>query len=196
MAENSDLVESLRKLVNTELDTVNTALPCTVVSYKSGRVSVKPDVEKIYEDGDKNSYPVLSDLRMQWPQFAGGKAGIKGPVQAGDKCMLIICQQAIDGSGDTRRFDLIDSYVIPGCGYSDSVPGNSDMRIYFGGAYLALTSGGKLIINAPGGVEETAPTYKSSAAYEMTAATIGGIPFGTHKHKENGDGGGITDGPQ
>lgn len=196
MADNSDLIESLRQLVHTELDTVNTAIDCTVISYSSGKVSVKPKGMKLYSDGDSNAYPVVSGLRMVWPQFSGGKAGVKGPVVKGDECLLIICQQAIDGSDDTRRFDIVDSYVIPGAGYSDAIPGNDNMVMYFGGASIALTPGGKLIITAPGGVEENAPTHKSNAEHDMPKATIGGIDFGTHKHKENGDGGGITDGPQ
>lgn len=224
MADNSDVVEALRRLVSSEMDTVNTALPCTVVSYNAGRVTVKPDGEKIYSDGDANAYPILSDLRMIWPQFAGGQAGIKGPVMAGDQCFLIVCQQAIDGSDDTRRFDIIDSYVIPGAGYSDAVPGNDDMRMYHGDAFIAIDANGKITINAPGGVEETTPlhtvkgqmTVENMFTYQggMTGSggvgsvasitgtmnvtgdvVINGIKISSHKHQENGDGGGITDGP-
>ena len=222
MADNSDVVEALRRLVSSEMDTVNTALPCTVVSYSGGRVTVKPDGEKIYADGDTNGYPVLSDLRMVWPQFANGQAGLKGPVQAGDKCLLVVCQQATDGSDDTRRFDIIDSYVIPGAGYSDAVPGNDDVRMYFGDAFIAIDANGKMTINAPGGVEETTPlhTVKGSMTVEqlftyqggMTGSggetsvatitgtmqvigdvVINGIKIGTHKHP--GDSGGTTGEP-
>ncbi|POU43959.1 baseplate assembly protein [Pantoea sp. PSNIH4] len=224
MADNSDVVEALRRLVSSELDTVNTALPCIVVSYDAGKVTVKPVGEKIYADGDSNPYPVLSGLRMQWPQFANGQAGVKGPVMPGDQCMLIVCQQAIDGSDDTRRFDIIDSYVIPGCGYSDAVPGNNDMRIYYSDAFFALDENGRATLNAPGGFDVISPlsTFDGAvtvnqmltAQYGITAnggeggafayygtmnvtgdVVINGIKLGSHKHPENGDGGGVTDGP-
>ncbi|CBX44533.1 phage baseplate assembly protein V [Erwinia phage phiEt88] len=222
MADNSDLVEALRRLVSSEMDTVNTALPCTVVSYDSGRVSVKPDGEKVYADGDSNPYPVLSGLRLVWPKFANGQAGVKGPVMPGDKCLLIACQQSTDGSDDLRRFDIIDSYVIPGAGYSDAVPGNDDMRMYFGEAFIAIDAAGKLTINAPGGVEETTPlhTVKGNLTVEkmftyqggmtgsggdsvakitgtmevMGDVVINGIKIGGHHHK--GDSGGETGGPE
>ncbi|QGH63441.1 Gp138 family membrane-puncturing spike protein [Serratia proteamaculans] len=223
MADRSDFIESLRRLIGGEMDTVNTAIPCTVVSYNNGRVTVKPVGEKVYADGDSNAYPVLTDLRMQWPQFAGGQAGVKGPVQPGDECLLICCQQAIDNSGDTRKFDLIDSYVIPGCGYMDEVPGNDDMRLYYSNCFLALSADGKATLNAPGGFEVTAPmskfngevtvenmfTYQggmtgnggSGSVADITGTVnvtgdvvINGIRIGSHKHP--GDSGGTTGGPQ
>lgn len=76
---------------------------------------------------------------------------------SGDKCLLIVCQQSIDDLDDLRKFDLVDSYVIPGGDYDDSVPGNDDVRLYFGNAFIAIDANGKITINAPGGVEETTP---------------------------------------
>jgi hypothetical protein len=223
MAESNDIIESLRQLVATELDTINTAIPCKVVSYSGGRVSVKPQGEKKYSDGDKNAFPVISNLRFVWPAFAGGRAGVKGPVLAGDDCLLIACQQAIDDD-DYRRFDLVDAYVIPGGGYSDNIPGNSVMQIYFGESFISLNESGEIIINAPRRLTVNSPestfngkvTVMDSFAFMngMTGTggagavatftgqmdvtgdvVVNGISYKGHKHKENGDGGGITDAP-
>ncbi|QKJ86690.1 baseplate assembly protein [Paramixta manurensis] len=223
MADKSDFIEALTQVIGGELDQVNTAIPCTILEYNNGRVTVRPDGEKRYPDGDSNAYPILHNQRFVWPKFANGQAGIKGPVTVGDKGLLIVCQQSIDDPDDLRRFDLIDSYVIPGGDYDDSVPGNNDMRLYFGKAFLAFDEAGKLLINAPGGVEETTPlhllkgklTVQQLLTYQggMTGTggngsvatingtmqvtgdvVINGIKISTHKHA--GDSGGTTGGPQ
>lgn len=61
------------------------------------------------------------------------------------------------------------------------------------------TFNGKVDIVGAATVSETLAVQGGiSSAVSMTApaATIGGIGFGTHRHKENGSGGGVTDGPQ
>lgn len=196
MAESS-FTDAVRRIMDDHMDKVNTALECTVVAYSGGKVDVQPKGAKTYLDGDSNPYPVLHGLPMQWPQFANGKAGVKGPVTVGDDCLLIVVQHAVaaDTSGDTRRYDLVDSYVVPGAGYNDEIPGNDNMTLYFGGASLALTPQGKLIITAPGGIEEHAPTYTSNAAYKIPSANIGGIEFGTHKHSGVESGSSNSGGP-
>lgn len=222
MSDRSDFIEALTQMIGSEIDQVNTAIPCTITGYNNGRVTVRPDGEKKFPDGDSNAYPILHNLRLVWPKFANGQAGVKGPVGAGDKGLLIVCQQAIDDPDDLRKFDLVDSYVIPGGGYDDSVPGNDDMRLYFGNAFIAIDGSGKITINAPGGVEETTPlhTVKGQLTVEqmftyqggMTASggdgsvafitgtvnvigdvVINGIKIGTHKHP--GDSGGTTGEP-
>lgn len=223
MADNNDTVAALEGFIQSVVvDFVNTAMECEVVSYEGGRVTVKPINSKSYDDGDTNDYAVLHNLRVQWPQFAGGKAGVKGPIQAGDRCLLIVCQHAMDESGDNRKYSIIDSYVIPGAGYSDAVPGNDDMRLYFGDAFIAITPDGKINVNAPGGFNVVSPqstftekvnvnglfTYAAGATGSggsggvMTLtgnvvingeATINGVKVSTHKHP--GDSGGTTGTP-
>lgn len=195
MAEHSDFLGALTQLVWGELDQVNTAIPCKVISYDSGRVAVRPVGEKRYPDGDSNAFPVIHNLRVVWPEFAGGQAGIKGPMLPGDNAMMIVCQQAIDDPDDLRKFDLVDSYVIPGGGGCDAVPGNADMRMYYGQAYIAISNDGKITINAPGGVEEIAPSHNSTADHVLPSATIGGINFTRHRHPGVKSGDDTTGGP-
>lgn len=223
MADNSDDVTALENFIkSTIVDFVNTSIECEVVSYENGRVTVKPVGDKGYDDGDSNSYPTLHGLRMQWPQFDGGKSGFKGKVSPGDKCLLIVCQHAMDNSGDNRKYSLVDSYVIPGAGYSDDVPGNNDVRIYNRDAFIAITDDGKIIMNAPGGMEHTTPlaTYSNAMTVNGLFTFAGGatgsgggsggvmringqvvvsgdvvvnnIKLGTHRHPETG---GTTNGP-
>lgn len=222
MADNSDEVTALENFIkSTVVDFVNTAHECTVVAYNNGKVDVKPDNRKSYDDGDDNDYPVVYGLRMQWPQFSGGTAGVKGPVNPGDKCLMIVCQHPMDDSGDNRKYSIVDSYVIPGAGYTDAVPGNSDMRLYFGSAFVAIGEDGKITINAPAGLDVISPqsnfsenvtvnglfTYTAGAqgsggtggVMSLTGnmnvngeVTINGIKISTHRHQETG---GTTNGP-
>lgn len=222
MADNSDDVTALENFIkSTVVDFVNTSIECVVVSYSNGRVTVRPKGNKSYDDGDANEYPVLHGLKMQWPQFAGGKAGVKGPVEAGDDCLLIVCQHPMDESGDNRKYSLVDSYVIPGAGYDDSVGGNDDMRLYFGDAFVSVTKDKKVRINAPGGFDVVSPqstfsekvnvnglfTYSAGATGSGGAGsamtiqgsvnvngeiTVNGIKLSTHRHPETG---GTTNGP-
>ena len=109
---------------------------------------------------------------------------------------MIVCQQAIDDPDDLRQFDLVDSYVIPGGGGNDAVPGNQDMRMFYKNAFIAISEDGKVTINAPGGIEEIAPTHKSNAAHELASAKIAGIDFASHKHSGVETGSGTTGGPR
>jgi len=182
MAENSnDTLDALLDLIRSRLLDVNTSINGKIVSYKNGLASVKPVPKKRFADGDVLDYPTIHNVRVCWPSFAGGTAGIKGPVQAGDHCLLIFAQQAIDGSDDRRMFDLQDAYaVMANLGDVGGDAGaNNAMTMYFGTAYIRLTSAGKLEINAPGGtlIDTTNMTVNASASVDLTtpATTISGV---------------------
>lgn len=192
MAEPIDFIEALRKMIDSKTGEINTCLPAKIVSYSKGRATVQPTPKKRYPDGDVLSFPVLQNVRVCWPSFAGGTAGIKGAITAGDNCLLIFSQQAVDGTDDARRFDLSDAYAIP-CDLGNAGGGDSDnndaLTVFNGDSYLRLTASGQLVINAPAGVSITAPSVSNSGTFTNAGmstltggATIGGIVFATHKH--------------
>lgn len=160
MAESStNIIDALVGLVRSQLLDVNTAIPGTIVSYANGLAKVKPTGKKHFADGDALEYPIIPNARVCWPSFAGGQAGVKGPVNPGDKCLLVFSQQATDGSDDRRMFDLQDVYAVMCDLGASAAPSddNATMMMFFGGAFLKLSSGGALTINAPGGVTITTP---------------------------------------
>lgn len=162
MAETSNNpVEALLGLVKSQLLDVNTALPGVIVSYENGLARVVPSAKKRFADGDILDYPIIPNVRVCWPSFAGGTAGVKGPVKAGDKCLLVFSQQAVDGSDDRRMFDLQDAYAVM-CDLGNAGPGdsgnNEDMTMFFGPAYIRITAAGALDINAPGGTTINTPS--------------------------------------
>ncbi len=159
MAESTNLLQSLQSLIQSETNQINTAIDAIIESYDAGIASVKPIPKMKFIDGSALDYPVIPKVPVVWPRFAGDVAGVKGPVRPGDKCLLIFCQQALDDSDDLRRFSLNDAYCIVGAfgPAKDRGAENTQMQLYFGDAYVAITEEGKVLINAPAGVEITTP---------------------------------------
>lgn len=190
MAEQSDPVDALNELIRARLLEVNTALPATIVAYSSGRASVLPTAAKRFADGDALEFPIIRNVRVCWPSFAGGSAGVKGPIRNGDRCLLVFAQQAVDGSDDRRQFDLQDAYAVM-VDLGNDAPGddNSAMALFFGAASIRISESGAISLSAPGGFTVDAPTTEVNGKLTQTGefrqaggANIGGIPFESHKH--------------
>jgi len=181
MSETSNnAVEALQQLIRAQLLDVNTALPATVVSYSNGIARVKPNTQKRFADGDVLDYPIVPNVRVCWPSFNGGNAGIKGPVKAGDQCLLVFSQQAVDDSDDRRMFDLQDAYAVMvdlgRAGASDSGD-NTHMTMFHGPAYIRITEAGAIEINAPGSIVVKAPltTFKGKVTVEQLFTYMAGL---------------------
>ena len=182
MAESSNnAIDALNSMMKSHLTDVNTAIPGVIVSYSNGLARVAPTGKKRFADGDVLDYPIIPNVRVCWPSFSGGSAGIKGPVKPGDRCLLVFSQQAIDGTDDQRMFDLQDACAIMcdigNASVSDST-NNDDMTIYFGDAHIRLTASGELVINAPGGTAITGNIAHSGGSITSLGKKIDG----THTH--------------
>lgn len=81
MAENSNLLQALQSLIQTENSQINTAVDGIIESYSAGIASVKPIPQKRFNDGSQIAYPVIPNVPVMWPRFAGDTAGVKGPVR-------------------------------------------------------------------------------------------------------------------
>lgn len=166
----SNPIDALQSLINSRLLDVNTSLPATIVSYANGVARVQPKPKKRFSDGDILDYPIIPNVRVCWPSFAGGQAGVKGPVKAGDNCLLVFSQQAVDGSDDRRMFDLQDAYAVM-CDLGEidgDSSNNDDLTMFFGSAYLRLTASGELKINAPGGTTIDTPSTLNNGTLTTT----------------------------
>ncbi|WP_347253234.1 Gp138 family membrane-puncturing spike protein [Leminorella grimontii] len=203
MAENNNLMQAFQSLIQSETSQINTAVDGVIESYSAGIASVKPIPQQKFIDGTALDYPVIPNVPVMWPRFAGDKAGVKGPVRPGDKCLLVFCQQAVDGSDDERRFSLNDAYCIVGGFGAATERGaeNDQMQLYFNDAYVALTEDGKLLINAPAGVEITTPetlnkgllTTVGQLSYQSGMSGRGGATInGTVKATGDVQGSGIS----
>jgi len=93
MAENNDFISALKSMVDGRLHEINTSLPGVITGYSNGRASVQPTPKRRFADGDVLTFPILQNVRVCWPSFSGGSAGVKGPIKAGDKCLLVFARQ-------------------------------------------------------------------------------------------------------
>lgn len=184
MAEASDnFLSALRGLIQAEMVTMNTSIDGVIVDYAGGFATVRPLGNKQFEDGDTLPYPNIYKVPVRWPTFANGNAGVKGPVQAGDKVQLIFAQQASDGSDDDRRFSLTDAYAII-CSNSQAAQGanNDDMVMWFGSAYIKLTTAGNIVTNALGFISNTSQSiidFDAPTVNIQNALTVGNGASGT-----------------
>lgn len=206
----SDQVDALETFIHSLLaDHVNTHLEARIVGYhEGGRVDVQPIGKKNYADGDALDFPVLKGLKLCWLAGDSGQCGFKPPIKIGDKGTILFDQQPQDEEGNdpdqVRRFSIADARFLPGTAYSDDLPGNENLCMYYGKASVQITPSGQVKIIAPGGFVVESPTINYSQAgggatattfkgkVVMDQATINGRDFMTHIHP--GDSGGNTGG--
>lgn len=202
----ADQIDALETFVHGILaDHLNTHLEATIVAYANGRVDVQPIGKKNYSDGDSLDYPVLKGLKLCWLAGDGGLCGFKPPVKVGDKCTVLFDQHPQDTEGNdpdqVRRFSLADARVLPGTAYSDDLPGNDNLSMYYGKASVQITPSGQVKIIAPGGFVVESPSINFSQTgggvtttsfkgrVTMDNATIATKDFLTHFHVNSGGSG-------
>lgn len=198
MAETTDdFVSSLKSMIKSEMIDVNTSINGEIVSYSNGFATVRPTANKAFLDGESLAYPLIYKCPVRWPSFNGGRCGFKGPIKPGDQVLVVFAQQATDGTDDLRKFDLNDAYCIP-CHNSMAGQGsnNDDTIMYFGSAYIKISSSGEIEINAPGGTKITSPTtdIASNVAMVGTVTSNGKNISDTHTHTGVTPGGSNTGG--
>lgn len=190
MAENSNSMEdAILSLVQGQLSDVNTAMPGVIVSYADGYAKVMPIGKKRFADGDELDFPAIPNVPVCWPSFAGGTAGLKGPINAGDKCLIVFAQQATDGSDDLRQFDMTDAYAVM-CDPANTGGGNDALTLFFGGASVSINASGAVTIEAPGGL-----TINGKVVQSGGTMTSEGVVVSTHVHKGVTAGGGMSGPP-
>lgn len=181
MAEFDNGIDALLGLIKSQTMEIYTCLQGSIVSYKDGKATVSPVGSRRFDDGDEMPYPHIFDVPVLWPSFAGGTAFIKGPVRAGDKCLLVFSQSAIDGTDDRRTHDLTDAHAIM-CDLgsaSGKASNNDSLMMAFGESFLKIgengdieiSSTGSLKIVAPNGIEAISP----ATHFAGSVASDGGL---------------------
>lgn len=104
------------------------------------------------------SYPLL--VKCPCVVMNGGGAALTFPITAGDTCLILFCDRAIDtwfSSGNTdkppaldRLHDLSDAVAIVGIRSSANPIASYDsakLKILFGSGYITIDSSGNIAIN-------------------------------------------------
>lgn len=139
-------IEALLGLVKAAIIEVNVCLPAVIESYANGRAVCLPTVKKRFADGDVIDYPKINNVRVVWPTFAGGRSGIKGKVEKGDKVILVFAQSALTGN-DRRNHSLIDAFAFPCDLGNQGGFDNSDMVMRYGSADVRISEEGHVTVN-------------------------------------------------
>lgn len=117
-----EFVQQIEETAKHVMSEIHTALPGTIVSVdaEKGTVSIKPCGTYMTSSGKKLEYPVLTEVPLVFPFSQSSGAGIVFPVQAGDGCLVIISETALDEwrssakSETSLRYDLTNAIAIPG----------------------------------------------------------------------------------
>lgn len=143
------LAEVLRRAVEARLAEVRVSMPGTIQKFDPATqlAEVRPDLKELRFDEDDTevveALGVLSDVPCHFP--GGGGFSITWPVQAGDPCLLIFSDRALDkwidnggqvDPGDLRRHHLSDAVAILGV---RAKPGALEA---FDGAHITLGKDG------------------------------------------------------
>ena len=93
-----DVVTEVKNLVREQVNNIHTALPGEIVSVDvtTCLATVKPKAQMRFTNGKVLDYPIIAGVPVVIPQSPSSGASIAFPVKAGDPCLLIFSEQALD----------------------------------------------------------------------------------------------------
>ncbi|MCC8067326.1 MAG: hypothetical protein LIO94_09535 [Clostridiales bacterium] len=114
-----EFVSSMKKAMQAMIDEIHTAVPATISSYDAATnmATVQPEAKYKKPNAETIDYPVVSGVPVVFPQSE--TVAIAFPVKAGDKCLLVFSETALDywqygQETDTDlKFDLSNAIAIP-----------------------------------------------------------------------------------
>ena len=212
-------LQIIKDAVNAAMANLWTCLPCEVLEYDAGAVTVNVQplikIPVYLPDGEVETVelPMLLDVPVMFP-CAGGFT-ITHPIQKGDECLVNFADRNIDlwwQSGgiqnpfDTRKHDLSDGFAffrpqsqakkISGISTTDLEIRNDSntckIQIKPNGEIHFI--GAKSVFHHPVEMQQTLSVTGKSTM--QGGANIGGIEFGSHKHGGVQSGGSDSGGPK
>lgn len=117
-----EFVQRIIEIAREQADSVHTAFPGKIVSFDPAKclATVQPILKYNKPDGDRLDYPQIYGVPVVFPQSSGQKATIAFPVKAGDYCLCVVSEQALDlwmygqETETDLRHDLTNAVCIPG----------------------------------------------------------------------------------
>jgi len=175
------LADVLRQAIEAGLADVHTSLPGRIESYdyEEQRASVKPRIGRPLPDGREQDLPVISNVRVLWPESGG--ASFTMPVQRGDGCLLVFNEVSLDKwladggqvvADDRRRHSLQDAVAIMGFEpfpAGTQAENNEDVLLTFGDSRFRIKGNGDVVL------ETAAGTFTLEAAGNATLDVDGDV---------------------
>ena len=117
-----DFIDAIEKTVADHINDLHTAIPAEIVdvNYDDGTVDVLPKAKINLASGEEIEYPQINDVPVLFPCGMSKDAVIVYPLNRGDECLLVFCEQSLDywrSSGVTSsemKFSLSNAIAIPG----------------------------------------------------------------------------------
>lgn len=187
-----ELVDEIRKTASSVLNEAHTAIPGTIVSYDtgSGLATVKPAMQFTKPNGEKIDYPQISGVPVVLSQGSNQNATIAFPINAGDGCLIICCEQSLDKwmygrETDTDlRFDLTNAVCIPGLFAS----ANSAVAEACASRSVIVDVGGNRVAVSGGGVLVKGDLTVEGSISASVDVSVAGKSMGAHTHKDSSGG--------
>lgn len=166
-------------VINTNNQTINTALPGIIESYDSTtrKATVTPQIIRKYTDGTELEYKPITGVPVVF--FGVNNAGIRLPESEykGQTCLLIFCQRSIDFwlsknektiPGNTNKFDISDAVAIIGLNsFKNTDDGGDDLQIFAHGNEINIKSDGDIEIKGGNTI-----TVKSNGDIEIGSSNL------------------------
>jgi hypothetical protein len=157
---------------------IHTAIPGSIVSFDPATQTceAQPGIQRIFRELGPVDLPRLVDVPVQFPR--GGDFVLTFPVKAGDECLLIFSERAIDGwyakggsqpPSEYRTHDLSDACAVLGISSKPrAVPAFStnavELRRYDGTAKVSIDGGKNINVTTTGSGNITCETQAGDIA--------------------------------
>jgi len=208
-ADDGTMLGVLKGVLGKFLNSVDDMLPAQVISFDrtTNRATVRPMIKMLTTDNQRLSRAQIASVPVL--QIGGGGSllafnlvpGDLGWIKANDRDISLFLQTFRDSPPNTlRKHTFQDAVFIPHVmtGYSiagedagNAVLQSNDgaVRVSIWPDRLKLSAGALSVMIGPTSIDFVGPVNMPNGA------TIGGIPFATHKHAGVQTGGGVSGGP-
>jgi len=220
-ADDGSLLGMARAILDKFLQGVDDMLPARVVTYDraKNRATVVPLVKVLTTDNRQVRRAQIASVPVM--QFGGGGAvlslnlrpGDLGWIKANDRDISIVMQSYTDNAPNTlRKHSFQDAVFIPDVMHGIVTVGedatnavlqtlDGTVRVAIWPDRVKLSAGALSVTIGPAAIDVVGPVnFHNTVRVDghstlVGGATIGGVPFGTHKHTGVQPGGGTSGGP-
>jgi hypothetical protein len=194
------------------LKDLHTCLPGIVVSFDAGKqtATVQPTIKRVFTSVGAVNLPVCVDVPVAFP--GGGDFFLTFPVKAGDECILLFSERAIDywyqqggtqSPSEYRLHDLSDGIAIVGLNsqphkLTSLQTSGAELRTRDRSTYIRLENGTVHIkgnVQLEGDLTQTGNTNVTGTVAVTQDVTANGTSLHTHKHSGVQAGGAQTGAP-
>lgn len=192
-----EFVDSVNKTAKKAVGEIHTAVPAVITAFDagSGLATVQPKAKFKKPNGDTMDYPSVSGVPVVFPQSQN--VTIAFPVKAGDNCLLVFGEKALDywlygKETDTElNFDLSNAIAIP----SLSTTGNAAMQTACAEDAAVVQAGG-VVLKVKSDAVYIQGDLKVEGKITATGDVVANDSISLARHTHTGDSGGSTSAPR